>query len=93
MSKDEFRLLLRRELRKRKNANPQYSMRAFARFLGVNPTFLSQVLRGTRSVSQIMLLKMATRLKLEEGRIEKFKQILIKAKVRKRGSENGAKTL
>ena len=95
MSKDEFRLLLRRELRKRKNTNAQYSLRAFALFLGVNPTFLSQVLRGMRSVSQPMLLKMGTRLKLEESRMEKFRHFLAKGKtkVRKRGSEKGAGTL
>jgi transcriptional regulator with XRE-family HTH domain len=43
-----FRAKLEEELRSRHQANPRYSLRAFAAFLGTDHSTLSQILRGKR---------------------------------------------
>ena len=47
-----FQTCLRNELERRCKANPAYSLRAFAKFLGVDPSFLSKVLSGKREVTR-----------------------------------------
>jgi uncharacterized protein (TIGR02147 family) len=47
-----FRSLLREELIERCKRNPAYSARAFARDLRVSPAFVSQLLGGTRRLSE-----------------------------------------
>lgn len=46
------RLLLQRELERRCQDNPKYSLRAFARALDLSPTILSLVLSGKRPLSR-----------------------------------------
>ncbi len=46
-----YRAYLIQELKRRKAAHPQYSMRAFAKFLGLDSGFLSRVLGGTKDLS------------------------------------------
>ncbi len=48
----EPKILLQRELAKRCSENPAYSLRSFARSLGVSPTVLSLVLSGKRPLSK-----------------------------------------
>jgi len=55
---------LQRELADRKAGNPAYSLRAFARDLGVSPATLSQALSHKRQVSAKNALKIASRLLL-----------------------------
>lgn len=43
---------LRRELHKRCEKNPRYSLRAFARFLAIEPSALSKILHGKRIPSE-----------------------------------------
>ncbi len=45
-------LILRRELERRCQNNPRYSLRAFAKALGMSPTALSFVLSGKRPLSK-----------------------------------------
>lgn len=52
LSVDQGRLLLLKELTARKNRNPSYSLRAFARDLGVSPAALSQYLARKRELSK-----------------------------------------
>ncbi len=52
------KMILREELEKRSSKNPRYSLRAFAKTLGMSHTVLSLILSGKRAVSK----KMATRL-------------------------------
>jgi uncharacterized protein (TIGR02147 family) len=47
----ELQLLLRRELARRQEINPAFSLRAFAKFLGLSPASLSQMMSGKRGVS------------------------------------------
>ncbi|HEY6351497.1 MAG TPA: helix-turn-helix transcriptional regulator [Candidatus Angelobacter sp.] len=48
MSESRFRERLETEFRARREKNPRYSLRAFAAFLGVDHSTLSQILRGVR---------------------------------------------
>lgn len=43
---EEFRALLRQELVRRSAKNPSYSLRSFAKSLGVNHATLSSILAG-----------------------------------------------
>lgn len=51
-------------LRSRKDGNPAYSLRAFAKDLGVAPSTLSEVISGTKGISQAMSRQLMKRLQL-----------------------------
>lgn len=61
---DQGRLLLLKELTARKNRNPSYSLRAFARDLGVSPAALSQYLARKRELSKRNRQSVIERLRL-----------------------------
>jgi len=69
-----FRQYLRQELAARCARNPQYSLRAFAVFLGVHHSTLSQVMRGKRTVTRAIVEKFGFRLGLAGERMEQFLQ-------------------
>lgn len=56
--------LLREELRQRQTRNPNFSLRAFARWLQLSPAHLSQVMSGKRPVTLRMAEKIVSRLGL-----------------------------
>jgi transcriptional regulator with XRE-family HTH domain len=58
----DFRLRLQGELVRRCKANPKYSLRSFAKFLGIESSRLSKILRGERPVSLILLDKLSRKL-------------------------------
>lgn len=59
------RLLIKNELARRCEKNPRYSLRAFARGMGVSHTVLSLVLSGKRSLSKKAAAKIADFLGLD----------------------------
>lgn len=59
-----YRIYLRDELLERKGKNPHYSLRAFARDLGISATVLSEVLSHKRHLSQKNFLRIADKLVL-----------------------------
>jgi plasmid maintenance system antidote protein VapI len=61
--------LLRHELLRRTARNPRYSLRAYARFLGIDPATLSQLLRGRRAFTARTVQRLGLRLGLDEGTI------------------------
>jgi uncharacterized protein (TIGR02147 family) len=67
-----FRLFLQSELGRRCAKNPQYSMRAFAKYLGVDHASLSQLLRGKRALTARMILKLGTRLGLDRQAVDDY---------------------
>jgi uncharacterized protein (TIGR02147 family) len=71
---ETFRQFLQGELGRRCRDNPQYSMRAFARFLRTDHATLSQILRGKRKATATTIRRLGGRLALEAGRIESFVQ-------------------
>lgn len=64
MERPGYREILLGELTERKARNPLYSIRAFARDLGVGVTTLSDVLASRRHLSPTNLEKIATRIQL-----------------------------
>jgi uncharacterized protein (TIGR02147 family) len=69
---ETFRQFLQGELGRRCRDNPQYSMRAFARFLRTDHATLSQVLRGKRRATATTIRRLGARLDLAHTRVERF---------------------
>jgi uncharacterized protein (TIGR02147 family) len=67
-----YQVLLQAEFRKRKIVNPRYSVRGFARFLTVDASSLSQVLRGKRPPGKAFLKTSGKRLGLNESEVLRF---------------------
>jgi uncharacterized protein (TIGR02147 family) len=61
----EFRTLLRETMINRTKSNPAYSLRAFAKHLQFEPSFLSKLLSGKRNFTEGVILKLASRLSLD----------------------------
>lgn len=59
-----IRIFLKRELLKRCQNNPKYSLRSFSRALDIEPSFLSKILAGKRSVSAQTFSRISKRLDL-----------------------------
>lgn len=69
-----FRQLLQQEFIRRCQTNPRYSMRGFARVLGVDPSTLSQVLRGKRPLTAAQVKKLGARLGMSPGELGTYLQ-------------------
>jgi uncharacterized protein (TIGR02147 family) len=69
---NSFRLLLQAELGRRCTGNPQYSLRAFAKYLGIDHATLSQLLRGKRRLTKRMIVKLGTRLGLPKEALDTY---------------------
>src|SRR4051812_2340511 len=65
---------LKSELSKRCERNPRYSLRAFARSLGVSHTVLSLVLAGKRPLARKSALRISERLELDPTQKATFLQ-------------------
>lgn len=61
-----FREVLKQEFQRRKNNNRRYSLRAYAKFLGISPAHLSEVLNGKMGLSVRLAAQIAERLQLNE---------------------------
>lgn len=68
----DYRLLLREELEARCQKNARYSLRAFARDLGVSAPRLSHVLNGKHGLSRAAALQISERLGLNKEEQEYF---------------------
>jgi transcriptional regulator with XRE-family HTH domain len=71
-SSSDFRLFLQQELLRRCKKNPKYSLRSFANYLKVNPSSLSQYLRGKRPLPVETKRKIAFQLDLKPAQIAPF---------------------
>src|SRR5689334_15303008 len=72
MVQQDFRSTLRNELAERCRRNPRYSLRAFARDLGIEPARLSDVLNEKKGFSKTLALRLASRLGFSEKETERF---------------------
>lgn len=68
---EDFKQYLQDELDTRKKNNPMFSLRAFARGLGISPAQLSQVLSGKRRVTLTTAKKITKALKLSPIEVER----------------------
>jgi uncharacterized protein (TIGR02147 family) len=57
------------ELERRCKTNPRYSLRAFARSLSMEPSYLSKVIRGERAPTASVILRAGTRLGIDPIRL------------------------
>ena len=64
-----MRDLLNRELAVRRERNPRYSLRAFARSLAIDHSALSQILRGRRRLTIRTIRALGSRLRLSPEKI------------------------
>lgn len=69
----EFRLFLQDELAKRCSHNPNYSLRSFAKFLGVSPAALSDLLNSKRPVTVKMKERLGFKLGLSLSELSQLK--------------------
>jgi transcriptional regulator with XRE-family HTH domain len=67
-----FRRVLQEELARRCARNPRYSLRAFARYLGLDHSTLSQLLRGRRRFTSRTIERIGKRLSLTPDMITQF---------------------
>lgn len=72
METESFKTYLQNELVRRCNQNSSYSLRAFARSLDIEPSALSQILRGKRKLSSKMTSRLAHVLDLSPIRVKNF---------------------
>lgn len=68
---DSFRLLLQQELIDRCRRNPKYSLRAFAKSLGVVPSALSDMLNGKRTITAASIQKLGLAIGLKPSEIKR----------------------
>ena len=61
----DLKTYLQEELVLRCNRNPSYSLRSFAKAIGVSPSFLSKLLNGQRRITEEVFQKIVTNLNLE----------------------------
>jgi len=73
-SPEDFKAFLQRELIRRCKSNPRYSLRAFARTLKLDSSYLSKVLQGRRSVTEGLIERVRDALALSPAQVETFKQ-------------------
>ena len=86
-----YRTILREELEARCERNPRYSLRSFARDLGVGPARLSDVLNGRYGLSREAALLMGTRLGWSDSESSQFCDLVESEHARARKSRTIAK--
>lgn len=77
----EFRTLLREHLSKKTKANPGYSLRSFARQLGVPASTLSMMMSGRCPITTKFIEKVGAKLKLQEDKIQCLQLNLLSEKL------------
>ncbi len=70
----DFRLLLQQELIERCRKNSKYSLRAFAKSLGIGPSALSDMLNNKRAITPASIERLGLAMGLELSEVQKFTQ-------------------
>lgn len=68
----DYKIRIADAFTQRKRKNPSLSLRSFARYLGVSPTSLSQVMSGFRNFSKKNALKIASKLNFSNQQIQQM---------------------
>lgn len=82
-SSDRFAELLQEELVKRKQNNPQYSLRAFAKNLKIDAAALSRVIRGKQTMGASSFMRVCQALTISDIEKEQLIRDFVNAKVAK----------
>lgn len=90
-----FRRFLQSELERRQGANPRYSLRSFARLLGVDHSTLSQILRGKRRVTARVIQTLGRRLRVRLTEIAEYCELendaAVLASIRRAGFQTSSR--
>lgn len=93
----EAKHILSEILSERSASNPHYSLRAFARDLGVSPQQLSNVMNGHRGLGPVMAEKVVERLGLDKNQrdlfLESLKAKFSKSKIQRKISKSKMKSI
>jgi uncharacterized protein (TIGR02147 family) len=87
----DYRAIVKAEFLKRRNENPFYSLRTFAKELGIAPSHLSYLIRGERGLSKDNALQVARALGLKTFAAQKFKFLVSAQSGRSKVERNIAK--
>lgn len=80
----DFRQYLEDELARRSQNYPRYSLRAFARHLEVDSSFLSKILNGKRTVTLRTIRMFGERLNLTPDELKRFGEISREKKMKRK---------
>ncbi len=80
----DFRQFLADELNRRAQSTPRYSLRAFARQLEVDSSFLSKILTGKRTVTIRTIRLFGERLNLPHNELHKFADASREKKIKRK---------
>jgi hypothetical protein len=75
LAQAEMRQIINQEYLKRCKTNPQYSLRSFAKYLQLDPTFLSRLMRGERRLTPSMTSRLCSQLNIK---LTKTQRVLTK---------------
>jgi uncharacterized protein (TIGR02147 family) len=87
----DYREILRDQLNHRIESNPRYSLRAFARDLGLSPSRLSEILNGKQGLSRASAQKIAGRMGFSFDETNRFCDLVESLHARSRLSQEVAK--
>lgn len=80
----DFRQFLEDELARRSQNYPRYSLRAFARHLEVDSSFLSKILNGKRTVTMRTIRMFGERLNLSPEELSRFGEMSREKKMKRK---------
>lgn len=80
----DFRQFLEDELARRSQNYPRYSLRAFARHLEVDSSFLSKILNGKRTVTMRTIRMFGERLNLTPDELQRFGEVSREKKMKRK---------
>ena len=80
----DFRQYLEDELARRTQNSPRYSLRAFARHLEVDSSFLSKILSGKRTVTMRSIRMFGQRLNLTAEELQRFGEVSREKKMKRK---------
>ena len=80
----DFRQFLEDELARRSQNYPRYSLRAFARHLDVDSSFLSKILNGKRTVTMRTIRMFGERLNLPAEDLQHFAEVSREKKMKRK---------
>jgi uncharacterized protein (TIGR02147 family) len=82
----DFKSLLQEELLKRCRKNPSYSLRSFAKYLGIGHSALTEMLNGKRSITKKSMEKLGLTLGLAMSDIEAYQNTKMTTQAQKQQS-------
>ncbi len=85
---------IRQNLERRRSKNTRYSMRAFARDIGISPSTLSRILRGKLVPGPAVWVRIAEQLEVSDADNLRILTMIIKGQARRvNGSAQGVDSL